>query len=259
MIRSQRDAATALVIGAISISVLLASIPALPMLGAPSIYTVLFGVVLIALAIVSEGIAAFAAFKFFDMLERLLTGRKDAIIRMVIAAAVGTVALVGNGALVKIGLQTANANLVTLEDVMVDRAERQTAEAQQLRASVIEIQRGDAGAVATVFMPQGEAATTVAQQDETNVRRMTQRADRLERQAEADRVSAATVTDRPEYLIMLAILVLKFAEVTLVFLASPLARRDLQGAAIAGRRLTNEERIAMGMKPLGRPKLHAVK
>lgn len=258
MIRSQREAATILVIGAISISVLLASIPSLPMLTAPSIYTVLFGVVLIALALVSEGIAAFCAFKFFGSLEALIAGRRDAALRMVISAVVGIVALVGNGALVKIGLNTANANLVTLETVLEDRVDASREEVAELRAAVIDIQRGEAGAASGIFMPQEGQVEEATDADARNVEQMTERAEELEAKIERDRVSAATITDRPDYLMMLAILVLKFAEVTLVYLASPLQRRDLQGASINnGKRMTNEERIAAGLKPLGRPRLVA--
>lgn len=258
MIRSQREAANILVIGCIAISVLLASIPSLPMLTAPSIYTVLFGIVLIALALVSEGIAAFCAFKFFGSLESLIAGRRDAILRMIIAAAVGIVALIGNGALVKIGLATANANLVTLEGVLTDRVDSASEEAAELRASVLAIQRGEAGAAQGMFMPQPGQVEEATAADAANVEEMSERAADLEAQVERDRVSAATITDRPEHLILLAILVLKFAEVTLVYMASPLARRDLQGAAMnGGKRMTNAERIAAGLKPLGRPRLVA--
>lgn len=256
MIRSQREAANILVIGCIAISVLLASIPSLPMLTAPSVYTVLFGIVLIALALVSEGIAAFCAFKFFGSLEALMAGRRDAVLRMIVALVVGVVALIGNGALVKIGLATANANLVTLEAVLEDRVDIRTEEARELRASILEMQRGEAGAMASVFMPQEGETEVIAERDQRTIEEMEQRAAELEAQVERDRVSAATITDRPEHLILLAILVLKFAEVTMVYMASPLARRDLQGAALnGGKRLTNQERIALGMKPLGRPRI----
>jgi hypothetical protein len=258
MIRSQREAAGILVFGAIAISVVLASIPSLPMLTAPSIYTVLFGIVLIALALVSEGIAAFCAFKFFGSLEALMAGRRDATLRLFVSAAVGIIALIGNGALVKIGLNTANSNLVTMEAVYQDRIDANREQAAELRTSILQMQRGETGAMASVFMPQEGETEVIAERDQRTIEQMEERATQLEAQVEADRVAMATITDRPDYLLFLAILVLKFAEVTLVYMASPLARRDLQGAALnGGKRLTNEERIARGMKPLGRPRLVA--